>query len=174
MTEWVPWFRRHLQASADGFVWAYEQIPEELLYRLPPAPGYLGTWPPTRHVWHVAEYERCLVIPSMRQWLGGPLADPEAWHDEDADWESARATGLAEVAAYFCDIRRQQIDMLDLLADVDWEAPRVTLWGDKPLKMVVTKTYQHTFEHGDTLLRMGLWWEQIERERRVDADEPTD
>jgi len=22
----------------------------------------------------------------------------------------------------------------------------------------VTKTYQHTFEHGDTLLRMALWW----------------
>ena len=63
--------------------------------------------------------------------------------------------------ATFCDIRRQQIVMLDELAQVDWEAPQATLWGDKPLKMIVTKTYQHTFEHGDTLLRMGLWWEEF-------------
>ena len=59
--------------------------------------------------------------------------------------------------------------MLDELAQVDWEAPQATLWGDKPLKMIVTKTYQHTFEHGDTLLRMGLWWEEFQQEyeRRV-------
>jgi hypothetical protein len=49
--------------------------------------------------------------------------------------------------------------LVDALEQVDWEAPQATLWGDKPLKMIVTKTYQHTFEHGDTLLRMGLWWE---------------
>ena len=29
--------------------------------------------------------------------------------------------------------------------------------------MIVTKTYQHTFEHGDTLLRMGLWWEEFQQ-----------
>jgi len=76
MTNWASWFRAQLQSSADGFVWAFEQIA-----------------------------------------------------------------------------------MLEELAQVDWEAPRATLWGDKPLKMIVTKTFQHTFEHGDTLLRMGLWWE---------------
>ena len=43
--------------------------------------------------------------------------------------------------AAFCDFRQQQIVMLDELTQVDWEAPRATLWGDKPLKMIVTKTY---------------------------------
>ena len=42
--------------------------------------------------------------------------------------------------------------------------------------MIVTKTYQHTFEHGDTLLRMGLWWEQFQQEyeRRMASGELSD
>jgi hypothetical protein len=28
----------------------------------------------------------------------------------------------------------------------------------------VTKTYQHTLERCDTLLRMGLWWDDAERD----------
>jgi len=162
MIDWATWFRQHLQSSADGFVWAFEQIAPERHDKLPPRPGYLGTWPPIRHVWHVAKYERCLVIPSMRQWLGGPLADGEGWHEGEADDDAfahARLEDLSDVTGHFRDLRRQQIDMLDELASMDWEAPRATLWGHKPLKMIVTKTYQHTFEHGDTLLRMGLWWE---------------
>ena len=75
----TAWFRAQLQSSADGFVWAFEQIAPELRDKLPPRPGYLGTWPPIRHVWHVALYERTLVIPSMRQWLGGPPADGAGW-----------------------------------------------------------------------------------------------
>ena len=172
MTNWANWFRAQLQSSADGFVWASEQIAPALHYQLPPRPGYLGTWPPIRHVWHVTKYECTLVIPSMCQWLGGPLADGEGWHegdDDDDDFARACQSGLADVVAAFCDIRRQQIVMLDELERVDWEAPQVTLWGDKPLKMIVTKTYQHTFEHGDTLLRMGRWWEELQQERETDS-----
>jgi hypothetical protein len=49
---------------------------------------------------------------------------------------------------------------LNQLASTDWSTPRQTSWRLKPLSMVVTKTFQHTYEHGDTLLRMGLWWEE--------------
>jgi hypothetical protein len=42
-----------------------------------------------------------------------------------------------------------QIKLLDDLSAFDWDAPRETIWGMKPLSMVVTKTHQHTFEHGD-------------------------
>jgi hypothetical protein len=165
MTEWATWFQQQLQSSGDGFVWAFEQIGRDLHHKLPPRPGYLGSWPPIRHIWHVARYERTLVIPSMRQWLGAPLADGDGWHegdDDDVDFAQACQQGLGDVVAAFCDIRLQQIAMLNELAQVDWETPRATLWGNKPLKMIVTKTYQHTFEHGDTLLRMGLWWAEFE------------
>jgi hypothetical protein len=85
--------------------------------------------------------------------------------DKRADAQ-ARHAGLSDAVAAFCDLRRQQILMLDQLEQVDWEAPRPTPWGEKPLKMVVTKTYQHTLEHCDTLLRMGLWWRQWEEQIR--------
>lgn len=165
MTNWVQWFRDQLKASGDGFIWAFEQLPKAYHYKLPPAPKYLGTWPPIRHIWHVTGYERALVIPSMRQWLGEPLATVDRWQNDDLAFEQARQQGLDEIVAEFYATRQQQIDLLAALTSVDWEAPRETLWGNKPLKMVVTKTYQHTFEHGDTLLRMGLWWEEIAREQ---------
>lgn len=159
MTHWVEWFRYQLKASGDGFVWAFDQLPKAYHYQLPPFPKSLGTWPPIRHIWHVTGYERDLVIPSMRQWLGEPLATGDRWQNNDLAFEQACQQGLDKIVAEFCATRQQQIDLLAELVSVDWEAPRETLWGNKPLKMVVTKTYQHTFEHGDTLLRMGLWWE---------------
>lgn len=134
------------------------------LLAFPPDPRYLGTWEPARHVWHVAEYERCLVLPSMRQWLGEPLPDDASWPDTDEAWAAVRDRTLEQHCAAFQAMRETQIALLDQLADADWQAPRETLWGHKPLAMVVTKTFQHTYEHGDTLLRMGLWWEHIEHE----------
>jgi hypothetical protein len=161
MTDWVQWFHYQLQASADGFVWGLSQISPSLLDQLPPDPGYLGTWPPLRHVWHVTEYERCLALPSMKQWLGAPLPAGDAWLDDDAAWAAVQDKSPAALSAAFRQVRQQQIDLLDQLARADWQAPRETLWGDKPLSMIVTKTFQHTYEHGDTLLRMGIWWEHI-------------
>lgn len=163
MTDWVIWFRRQLQASGDGFVWAARQLPPAYHHAFPPDPNYLGTWEPARHVWHVAEYERCLALPSMRQWIGGPLPDGATWPDDDRAWASARHQSLEELCVAFQTVRQAQIALLDELAALDWEAPRDTLWGRKPLAMIVTKTFQHTYEHGDTLLRMVLWWQHIEQ-----------
>lgn len=162
MTNWTEWFRSQLKSSAEGFVWAFQQIEPSLHYILPPDPGYLGTWPPARLVWHVTEYERCLVLPSMQQWLGGAIPDGESWDDSDEAWSAAKTRTANELVAAFNRVRQEQIQLLDPLATVDWTSLRTTLWGEKPLSMIVTKTYQHTFEHGDTLLRMGLWWREIE------------
>ena len=177
MTDWVSWFHTQLQASADGFVWAFEQIATDHWHRLPPDARYMGTWTPLRHVWHVTGYEEMIVVPSMQAWCGQPLPDGERWQDDDDAFAAALAAGLTADAliARFKAVRQQQIDLLDELTSVDWEAPRPTLWGNQPLKMVVTKTYQHTFEHGDTLLRMALWWNEnnpmSEAQRLLDAGE---
>lgn len=161
MTDWIQWFQYQLRASADGVIWGISQLNPSLLDKVPVEPEYLGTWPPLRHVWHVTEYERCLAIPSMKQWLGGPLPAEDAWQDSDDAWAAVQDKNLATLSAAFLQVRQQQIDLLVQLANVDWQAPRETGWGDWPLSMVVTKTFQHTYEHGDTLLRMGIWWEFI-------------
>ena len=169
MTDWTSWFRYQLKASADGFEWGLSQIPAHLHDQLPPEPDYLGTWSPLRHVWHVTEYERCLVIPSMIQWLDPAKELEEEWPDDDETWAKVQERGFESISANFRRVRQQQIDLLDQLTAVDWDAPRETLWGLKPLSMVVTKTFQHTYEHGDTLLRMGLWWEVILQEIEEEA-----
>lgn len=161
MTDWVTWFRYQLKASADGFAWAFSQIPPSFLEQLPPDPEYLGTWSPARHVWHVTEYERCLAIPSMHEWIKGSISTESDWPDDDDTWAKVQERGAEELLSNFLSVRQQQIDLLDQFATVAWSEPRETLWGRKPLSMVVTKTFQHTYEHGDTLLRMGLWWEEM-------------
>ena len=161
MTDWVAWFRCQLQASADGFAWAFSKIPPAFRENFPPAPDYLGTWQPVRHVWHVTEYERCLVMPSMNQWLGGSMPDGDTWLDDDKAWAMVQNRGPEELTSAFRHVRQQQIELLDKIVNADWNTPQEALWGNKPLSMIVTKTFQHTYEHGDTLLRMGLWWEEI-------------
>lgn len=170
MQNWVEWFRSQLKSSGEGFAWAFQQIEPELHFELPPVPNYMGTWSPARLVWHVTEYERCLVLPSMRQWLGGEMPSGDnIWPDDDATWASAQNRSADALVAAFHAVRQEQIKLLDPLENVDWTAPRQTLWGLKPLSMVVTKTYQHTFEHGDTLLRMSLWWREAEADIARDA-----
>lgn len=161
MTDWIPWFRYQLKASADGFSWAAEQLTPEYYDQLPPAADYLGTWSPVRHIWHVTEYERCIVLPSMRQWLGGELPADDVWPDDDPSWEAVDDRTMPMLLKEFHSVRNEQIDLLEQLSAIDWSMPRQTVWGHKALAMVVTKTFQHTYEHGDTLLRMGLWWADI-------------
>ncbi len=164
MTDWTAWFRYQLKASADGFVWGVQQLKPDYYYELPPAPEYLGTWPPARHIWHVTEYERCLALPSMRQWLGAALPPDDGWPDDDPSWQAVQDRSIISLLDAFRAVRDQQICLLDQLGDVDWTAPRKTLWGHRPLAMIVTKTFQHSYEHGDTILRMGLWWEDIAKQ----------
>jgi hypothetical protein len=160
--DWTAWFRYQLQATADGFAWALKTIEPDCHFRLPPEPGYLGTWPPARHVWHVTEYERCLALPSMNQWLGGQMPPGDDWHDDDKTWEPVAHLSAEQLLAEFRAVRTEELAHLEQLADVDWSERRETLWGRRPLSMIVTKTFQHTYEHGDTLLRMGLWWKTME------------
>jgi hypothetical protein len=160
MTDWVPWFRYQLKASADGFEWAFSQIPSALHEQLPPEPDYMGTWPPARHVWHVAEYERSVVIPTMGQWLGGAIPPRDIWPDDDESWAGVADRSFDALIAAFRQNRQEQIELLDQLTGADWMTPRQTwfTFAQMSLSMLVTKTFQHTYEHGDTLLRMGLWW----------------
>lgn len=158
MSDWVDWYRRHLNTSAEGFCWAFQRIKPELRLRVPPRPDSLGTWSPTRHVWHIVEYERCLALPTMSQWVGGARPADDAWPDDDGSWQAATELSYEGLIDPFLERRQQQIALLDQLVTVDWDSHRDTIWGYKPLSMVVTKTYQHTLEHTNTLLRMALWW----------------
>lgn len=150
------WFRDQLLTSADGFIWAIEQVPESRRNIQPPSG--LGEWPAARHAFHMGFYEQTIALPSMRQWLGeaGLSADP--LEDEDKAWEKEQGD-LQTVLTRFKKIRLEQIALLSKFTDTAWNETRETLWGPVTLLWVVSKTYQHTTEHISDVLKIALFWE---------------
>ncbi|MBM2848116.1 MAG: hypothetical protein HW418_1058, partial [Anaerolineales bacterium] len=136
------WFQTQLHSSAEGFAWSVEQVPPERRYVPPPRP--LGEWSAARHAFHLLYYEQTIALPSMRQWLGGPMSFLRG-PDEDAAW--GRGQAVESLLAQFREIRAEQIAILPQCDDALWEETRRAVWGPVTLRWVVTKTYQHTAEH---------------------------
>ena len=149
------WFHEQLQTSANGFVWGTEQVPEERRYAQPPKG--LGEWTVARHVFHLWYYEQTIALPSMQQWLGESIPSLDD-ADEDVDWSNTQETveGLLEK---FSIVRAEQIALLPKFDDAAWNATREAVWGPVTLLWVVSKTYQHTAEHINDVMRIGLFWD---------------
>lgn len=164
MSDDALWFASQLRSSGDAVLWAYDQLPPTRRLETPPDADSFGDWPAARHLWHLAEYERCLAAPAMRLWLGGAMPTHEdMWDESDAGWAAASLPAAPDVVRMFRAARAAQAEVLDALASADWQTPRPTPWGERSLQMIVTKTLQHSFSHADTLLRMVLWWDDIVR-----------
>lgn len=153
------WFKKHLQSSADGFLWGARQIPVERLYLSPPS--VLGDWSAARHVFHLFFYERTFALPSMRQWLGGPgLSRHELGRlNEEAAWNEGHDFDVLQ--KQFLEGRQTQIALLSELSEAAWDERLLTVWGPTTLHWVVSKTYQHTMDHTNTVLSMVLFWDLI-------------
>ena len=149
------WFRDQLQTSADGFVWGVRQVPEERRFIQPLKP--LGEWSVTRHVFHMLYYEQHCALPSMRQWLGVPLLDFSTY-DEEGAWANNQ-DDLDQLLAGFQAVRAEQIALLPQFTVETWDEVRDAVWGPVSLRWVVSKTYQHTAEHTNDVLRIALFWD---------------
>jgi hypothetical protein len=152
------WFRYQLQASADGFVWAIEQLPKER-WMLPP-PRHPDDWPAVHHAFHVLYYDQYFSLASIRQWLGGPCPSLAEIREDEA-WAETSPVDVRGILDQFRVVRAEQIALLAQFDDRLWHEPRETeFWGRVNLRWVVTKTYQHTAEHIHDVLRMALFWDQ--------------
>ena len=151
-------FQQQLQTSAENFLWAVEQIPQERLYLAPRT----NRWSIARIVFHLTRYEQRLALPSMLQWLGGPQPVVGTQEEDNAkdeqDWNDGKDYEIQVLIANFKEVRSQQLALLSQLTEQSWQEEREAIWGSVPLKWVVTKTYQHTLEHTDETLRAYLWW----------------
>ncbi len=157
------WFSEQLENSASVFLWAMEELPEERRF-LPP-PNHPTEWSTARHAFHLLYYEREFALPSMRQWLGGPMPSLEAL-DEDAAWQHAQS--LAQTLEEFQAVRAEQVALLPSFSAARWQEQRETaFWGTVSLRWVVTKTYQHSAEHIHEVLRTALFWDKGPRRRQA-------
>ncbi len=154
----AQWFQQQLQSSADNFLWAVEQIPQERLY-LAPRPN---RWPIARIIFHLTRYEQRLAFPSMLQWLGGtkPIVGTQEEDNaqDERDWSGGEGHNIQILIAGFKVIRSQQLALFPQFNEQIWLEEREAIWGNVSLKWVLTKTYQHTLEHTDEVLRAYLWW----------------
>lgn len=161
------WFGYQLQASADGFVWAIEQLPEERRSLAPPR--HTDDWPAARHAFHMFYYDQHFSLASIRQWLGGPRPSLDDLHEDD-DWAAGQGNDTSRVLEQFQALRTEQIRLLQQFDDLSWHEARETeFWGTVTLQWVVTKTYQHTAEHIHDVLRMALFWDAALR--RLQAEQ---
>jgi hypothetical protein len=78
--------------------------------------------------------------------------------DEDAAW-ATNQDGIETLLLKFKNIRANQIDLLQKFNDELWRSTRDTVWGQPTLLWVVSKTYQHTAEHTNDVMRIGLFWD---------------
>ena len=154
------WFYQQIQASTQGFLWAIEQIPQERHFVLPRA----ERWSLARILYHMVQYDLLIGLPTLRQWRGESYAlagmsgdQKEDAAREEANWRNGEGQIVPEMIATFKDLRADQLVLLQQFQEPDWNEARTTLWGPVILKWFVVKTYQHTLEHTDEILRMYLW-----------------
>jgi len=152
----VQWFNDQLQASAEGLIWGFEQVPVARRNTRPP--DALGEWNALRHIFHMIHYEKTMALPGMRQWLGGPFPPPS--EDEDVAWGKIQPDP-DQLLAEFRKIRSEQITLLPKFDDAAWTAAHNTIWGQFTLLWVVSKTYQHTAEHTSDILKIALFWDRF-------------
>src|SRR5207248_11323921 len=93
--------------GARAVNWASSSLPTDRWTATPPGTQSLGTWPPARHVRHLALSETRVLVPLVDALLGGP-GEPIATRTEldqlDAAWDASLTTeavrglvdGLAE------------------------------------------------------------------------------
>ena len=154
--ELSKWFDSQLRSTLDGFIWSVQQVSEERWYALPPT--QLGEWSMAQHVFHMLHYEEKLALPSMQQWLGAPLAVREKV--DEAIWD--HPPPIQVMLDQFKRVRFAEINLLTNFDDMAWRSvQKTTFWGEVSLYWLVSKTYQHTLDHNQDILRLALFWDRV-------------
>ena len=167
--DYVQSFTTLLQSSTDTLLWTIQQIPEDLVYAV--SPKRPESWSVARHVMHLQFNEEQVVLPCMRRWLSdeqAPLHKDEddkriehyrayemLVHDEEIAWQQAPDIEIWQEK--FRDGRQAQVALLTQFTSAVWEETRPTVWGQVTLRWTITKTYQHTLEHSNDILKYGLY-----------------
>lgn len=171
----AEFYRTRLTNSADELAWAVQQIPTGRWF-VSPLPAF-GEMAVAQVVFHVAWSDRHILTPQLRQWTDDDQP-PLHRHDipnESAEWRATvNQTDMETLLAGFRAGRDEMLALLDAYSPDAFEAIRPTIWGEVTLKWMLTRVYQHTVEHTDTLLKMGLFWdyylEQFKQQRLAERD----
>jgi hypothetical protein len=169
-------FSELLQTSTEQVSWAIQQMPRDMYYSV--SPRHPDSWSVARIILHLQFQEERVVLPNMRLWLPERSAYAEQddaliehykefaalVHDEEETWKSKPDVG--SVLARFQENRKKQSALVNIFPDNVWEEEKQTVWGTVTLRWAITKTYQHTVEHINDILKPALYWTGLSHSKR--------
>jgi hypothetical protein len=105
-------------------------------------------------------YEREGVLPHMQHWTDGSLDLTHTFHhyDEDGTLQNGDHP-IDTMLQEFRQIRTEQIVLLPNFTEQLWHEVQPSGWGNRNMNWIVSKTFQHTTDHTNTILQMALFWE---------------
>jgi uncharacterized damage-inducible protein DinB len=119
-------------------------------------------WGVAMNLAHLALYEEHWPAPVLEAIASG-TPEPPATNSDEADERDAAAL-VAEPLEAILDrlraARRRQIDALQAMTDERFEGATTHRWGRGPhtAAWVAAKTVQHTWEHGNSVMQLALFY----------------
>ena len=170
-------FTEMLNSTTKIIEYAVNTIPGER-FNTPPPHGshpnvdeffktYFGIWSAARLLFHLAHYEHHTTVPTMNYWLGRAglkCSEFELLEPEGKAWDDVVLNGIDRVfiLRQFKSIRMEQIRIISKIPEVDFHRVLKTdVFGEIPFLFVVSKTIQHSLEHGNDLMKNAVHWDRI-------------
>ena len=133
----------------------------------PPPGSPEGAWSVAMNLAHLVIYEECIAAPLLDAMAaGGDGAGSVRAVSEAAFLEDAIAIAgqpLPALLERLRGVRARQIDAIAPMSDIEFNRPATPLFSARsagvshPASWVATKTFQHTWEHGNAILRVAMF-----------------
>lgn len=157
-----------LRESLETIEWAVGQLPEPWHHAVPDFYAE-GEWHAAMNLAHLTVYEEQLANPVLEalargeDGVGSVRSGMESWFYGDS--VAASGEPLAALMDRFRTAREREIGIVESFAKERFNEPVCPLWGGtgrhgaalQPAGWVATKTFQHSWEHGNALLRLALF-----------------
>jgi hypothetical protein len=165
---------KQLRETAKIIDWAINLVPEDRLLEIPPhsthpkadesMKKYFGLWSAYRLMFHLVHYEENWALPGLNYWLGEEIPSKIDILNEKEMWDKELIKGvdLKTLLIRFHFVRGKQIDAINKMSDNLWTEKKTdTYWGEATAEFSVSKTIQHTFEHGNKIMRNAIHWGRL-------------
>ena len=157
---------RRLRDSLADLEFGLDQAPARWHHTLPPESAGLwprNTWTVAMNLAHLTIYEETMALRVLRSFEPGfDPAGERRGGDESWFYNDALALSGEPIEAMLSRLRsarRQQIDLVQSLGETRLNSGVTPLWPEPhhTAGWVVTKTFQHTWEHGNAILQVALF-----------------